>query len=93
MNPWGKRRPRQATGAECLEHAAHYLRLAKAEPDHPAGYADLAEQFTALAIQAGVTRAEVAAYLIAAARGEVSTGKALHVEPDPCLQDVLHVLR
>ena len=49
---------------ELLEHAAHYLQRAREYPDHPARYADLAEQFAALAIQAGVTLAEVEARLI-----------------------------
>ena len=59
------RRP-QATGPEYLEQAAYFLRLAMAEPDHPAGYADLAEQLTVLAIKAGVTAEEAAAYLAGA---------------------------
>ena len=52
---------------ELLEHAAHYLQQAREHPDHPARYADLAEQFTALAIQAGVPPAEAKARLSVAA--------------------------
>lgn len=65
---WSKRRPGPMTGPEYLEHAVYYLRLAKQAPDHPAGYADLAERFTALAIQVGVTRTEAEAYLTASVR-------------------------
>jgi len=50
---------------DLLEHAGHYLQLAREYPDHPARYADLAEQFIALAIQAGVTPAEAKARLVA----------------------------
>lgn len=66
---FGRRRDEETALAgeryELLEHAAYYLRLAKADPDHPARYADLAEQFTAVAIQAGVTPAEAEARLVA----------------------------